>query len=65
MKIDKLEKEFGRRVANARNRHELTQVQLAKKAKISRATLANIETGHQRTMLITAIKLRKLIGVLL
>jgi len=62
-KPKKLEREFGIRVSEKRRKVGLTQEQLAKKMKFSRATLANIEAGHQRTMLWHALRLRELIGV--
>ena len=63
MKPNKVEQMFGRRVALRRNHVGWTQLKLAKKLKVSRATIANIEAGLQRTMLTHALKLRELIGV--
>lgn len=63
MKPSHLEKQFGKKVALCRRHLGLTQAALAQKLKVSRVTIANIENGHQRTMLEHALKLRILIGV--
>jgi transcriptional regulator with XRE-family HTH domain len=41
---------IGTRIASERKKHGLTQVQLAQRAKISRATLAALETGAIREL---------------
>lgn len=63
MKPAFLEKSFGIQVAKKRKSLNLTQADLAKMLKVSRGTIANIENGHQRTMLEHALKLREFIGV--
>ena len=57
------EKSFGKKVRVARLKKGLTQLELSKKVKVSRETIANIEGGQQRTMLWTAFKLRRVLGV--
>lgn len=63
MKPNKEEKDFGKRTAEMRKGLGLTQLELAKKMGVSRTTIANIENGHQRTMLEHAFMLRKILGV--
>ncbi|MEM7667323.1 MAG: helix-turn-helix transcriptional regulator [Pseudomonadota bacterium] len=48
---------FGRRVAEAREKAELTQQQLADEIGLSRASVANIEAGRQRIVLHQAIEI--------
>lgn len=42
---------LGRNIATQRKQRELTQAQVAERVGLTRASLANIETGRQRAML--------------
>lgn len=42
---------LGRNIASQRKRRDLTQAQVAERLGLTRASLANIETGRQRAML--------------
>lgn len=46
-----LYKILGGRIKNFRSKNGLTQIQLAEKLDMSRASIANIEAGHQNTPL--------------
>lgn len=43
--------QLGRKVAVARKKLELTQAELAERVSLTRASIANLETGRQRVML--------------
>ncbi|WP_390550922.1 helix-turn-helix transcriptional regulator [Qipengyuania sp. MTN3-11] len=54
---------FGRRVAEAREKAELTQSKLGERAGLSRASIANIEAGRQRIVLHQAIILAEALNL--
>lgn len=53
---------FGARVEQIRDALGLTQQELAKRLKLSRGSLANIETGRQRVLLHTVEEIAKALG---
>lgn len=53
---------FGARVEQIRDALGLTQHELAKRLKLSRGSLANIETGRQRVLLHTVEDFAKALG---
>lgn len=54
---------FGKRVADARDRAGYTQLQLAEKIGLSRASVANIEAGRQRIVLHQALEIAEALGI--
>lgn len=62
MEPDQIYALFGRRVAEARAKAELTQMGLAEKVGLSRASIANIEAGRQRIVLHQAIEIAEAVG---
>lgn len=61
MKIEKEYTRMGRYIGKRRKELLLLQAEIAKKMKISRSSLANIEAGRQRIMLLQIIKFEKLL----
>lgn len=55
--------ELGRRLREAREAAGLTQEELAFRVKLSRASVANIERGHQRVALHQFVELAQALGV--
>lgn len=51
MREREIYRDFGKKIADFRNSHNLTQAQLARQIGLSRASLANIERGEQRVYL--------------
>lgn len=51
MKVQTIYRRLGARIRRRRHWIGLTQAQLAVRVKLSRASIANIETGHQRLLL--------------
>jgi transcriptional regulator with XRE-family HTH domain len=64
-----LYRRLGKAVAKERSGRGMTQVELAEKLDISRASLANLETGRQRIMvhqlyaLVNALKLKSILDL--
>lgn len=54
---------FGKRVAHARVRAEMTQQDLGNKVQLSRASIANIEAGRQRIVLHQAIEISEALSL--
>lgn len=54
---------FGKRVASARRKAELTQLELGVRVGLSRASVANIEAGRQRIVLHQAIEISEALGL--
>jgi transcriptional regulator with XRE-family HTH domain len=55
--------EFGRRVREARERAELTQAELARRAGMSRSSLANVEAGRHRILAHQVVDLADALGM--
>lgn len=63
--VEPIYKEIGRRLSEARNRLGLTQEKLGGKLdpRLTRAAIANIETGKQRILAHTLLELSRLLGI--
>lgn len=53
---------LGARIEHIRTTLGLTQLELAKRLKLSRATIANIETGRQRVLMHTCDEIATALG---
>ena len=63
MKIERVYREFGDAIQRARCRNGISQAVLAKRVKLSRPSIVNIEAGRQRVLLHMAVRLAKEAGL--
>lgn len=55
--------EFGRRVISFRLEAQITQAELVRRSKLSRATIAGIEAGTHATSWLNVLKLAAILGI--
>lgn len=63
MRIEKVYKQIGARLRSLREAADLTQEQVAKRMRLSRTSIVNIENGHQRILTHTLFDFAKLFKV--